>query len=256
MLASVKVLKLCTSDETAGDIPDSQRAYSVAERFIAAATGEPVQTTLRPIWPDDGLPDLIDRWLDRYEPDMVLFVVSPFWMTFESTPLKLQRKFGRLGTAVGGAGARVGGYSRISGTKPMQWLRRGAVAAIGGEYYFTPSYISELVERCGRRVLAREDVELVVRGPLEALGHHGTAATLRRAHARRNECERRLIEVCARLHAPYVTRAAPQSDDVNRANFGGDFVHTNVDAHRERGELEGRALAAAWSARQIEASRA
>src|SRR5437762_14075309 len=91
----MRVLKLCTSDEFAGDLPDSARAYRIAENVIREKTGEGVETTLKAIWPDRALPGIVEGWLDRYSTDLVLLVVSGYWMTFESVPLRLEHRLGR-----------------------------------------------------------------------------------------------------------------------------------------------------------------
>jgi hypothetical protein len=67
----MRVLRLSNSDDTAGELSPEVRAWHIAGEVLAAALGEPVETTTRVIWPEPSLPDLVDRWLDRYEPDMV-----------------------------------------------------------------------------------------------------------------------------------------------------------------------------------------
>jgi hypothetical protein len=248
----VKILKLCTSDELAPGIPEGQRAYQVAERVIHDATGEAVETTLRVIWPSPQLPDLLDQWLDKYGPDLVLFVVSPFWMTFESTPLKLQRRFGKAGQKLGQMGARVGGHPKVSETRAAMAARRLLISTIGGDFYFEPEEISELTDACTRRVLARESVGLVIRAPLTATGLHGNESSMRRASERRQRTARLLRELCEQVHVTFVDRHPSMTDEADRFEARADLVHSDVRAHRRRGELEGAALVEAW--RQLSGS--
>jgi len=239
----MKVLKLCTSDEFTSDVPDEQRAYRVAERVIADAAGEPVETILKPIWPRAELPAIIERWMMEHQPDLVLFVVSPFWMTFESVPLKLQRRFGRAGKAVGNLGTRTTRIPWLVTLRPYQFARRMAIRTIGGAYHFEPEYIADLTERCARVILREEKAGLVIRGPLVALGRHGSSGTRRRAGLRRLETHRRLKEIASRLHAGYVGAEAEPYDERSL-----DAVHSTAVAHRQRGMMEGQALAEAWKA--------
>ncbi len=240
----VKVLKLCTSDEFAPGVPDEARAYRVAERIIAERTGEQVETVLKTIWPTEALPDVIQRWQKEYRPDVVLFLVSPFWMTFESVPLALERRFGRVGGWVGRTTTRVGEHPRLSGSLPVRLARKLSLMLLRGAYYFEPDQVESVVESCLHRLLESESLDVVVRGPLNALGLHGSTRSLRAAEARRRRTDALLARTCARLHVKYVSRSAPGRPD--RARFQSDLVHTGVEAHRERGELEGGAIATLW----------
>lgn len=243
----MKVLKLCTSDELAGDIPDVQRAYRVAEQVIREATGEQVETKLHLIWPGEKLPGLVEGWVEQFQPDVVLVVVSPFWMTFASTPLRLRRRFKRFGEWLGKQGQRAAEHPRIGNSRLVRAGQRASLTLIGGDYHFEPSYVTAVTERVVRKILAAESVEVVVRGPLVALGHHGNRRSLADAERRRRTSDEQLRELCQRLHVTYVGKSAADAK-ADRQRFTGDLVHTDAEAHRERGELEGGAIARLWLA--------
>src|SRR4029079_15876972 len=86
----VRILRLSNSDDMreAPDVP--RRAYRIVEAALTAETGEPVETIVRDAWPEPNLPDVVDGWLKRYEPDIVFLKVSSYWFTYRSTPLKFQ----------------------------------------------------------------------------------------------------------------------------------------------------------------------
>ncbi len=242
----MKVLKLCTSDELAGDIPDESRAYRVAERVIRERTGLDVETVLQNIWPTDRLPRLLETWVAQHQPDVVLFVVSPYWMTFESVPLRVRRSAGPIGEKLGAWMTRVGENPRLSPSWPVRLARSASLRLIRGAYPFEPEEVTQVVEESLATLLANEWLEVVVRGPLVALGHHGSRRSLARAEAGRRKTDHLLRTLCARLHVTYVERPEGASHDNDREHFTGDFVHTDAEKHRERGELEGGAIAELW----------
>ena len=242
----LRVLKLGTSDDVAAAIPEVDRAYRVTERFLSHATALPVEVTSRVIWPGPKLPGLIDQWLDRYEPDLVLLVVNPYWMTFESVPLRLQRRLGWAGKAAGGLGTKAAGVSWLAHNPVFRAGRRLTLKTIGGDVHFEPAEVVAVVEQCARRIVRREGIGLVVRGPRNALTYHNDAAGRARGERRRLETHIALARLANELHAGYVGSESPAiaSDDADA--FGGDFVHTTTREHRERGLIEGRALLDAW----------
>jgi len=244
--APLRVLKLGTSDDLTAAIPEEDRAYRVTQRFLGDATGLPVEVISRVIWPGPKLPGLIDQWLDRYEPDLVLLVVNPYWMTFESVPLRLQRRLGWAGKAAGDMGTRAAGVPWLAYNPVFRAGRRFALKTIGGDVHFEPAEVVAVVEQCARRVLRREGIGLVLRGPRNALTYHNDAAGRARGERRRRETHIALARLAMELHAGYVGSDSPALafDDANA--FRGDFVHTTTREHRERGLIEGRALLDAW----------
>jgi hypothetical protein len=242
----MKVLKLCTSDELAGDIPDASRAYRVAERVIRERTGMEVETVLQNIWPTPRLPRLLEGWVSQHEPDVVLFVISPYWMTFESVPLRVRRSAGPIGEKLGAWMTRVGEDPRLSPSWPVRLARGASLRLIRGAYPFEPEEVASVVEDSLGTLLTNESLEVVVRGPLVALGHHGSRRSLARAEARRRKTDDLLKAACARLHVAYVGRPEGATHETDREHFTGDFVHTDAEKHRERGELEGAAIAEVW----------
>lgn len=93
------------------------------------------------IWPDERLPALVERWVDEFQPDLVLFVVNPFWMSYKSTPLRLQRRFGTIGRLLGKAGIAAAEVPWLAYTPPFKLARRAALGVLGGDYYFEPHEI-------------------------------------------------------------------------------------------------------------------
>ncbi|MCC6382893.1 MAG: hypothetical protein IT304_10320, partial [Dehalococcoidia bacterium] len=242
----IHLLRLCNSNDTYAGVPEQLRAGAIASDLLAAAAGEPVDTVSRVIWPDPTLPDLVDRWLDRYQPDVVSLKINTFWFAHESVPLKLERRFGSIGKVAGSAGRKAVGVPWVSRGRFFRLLNRVALRTIGGETYFTPDEVMATMEACVRRVLAREHVVLVVRGTEGGREHPELS---RRAFARYDERRRdvnaRMAALCGDLSIPYVGHGSRRSKDDFRRRAGADGFHNGTEGQRLVGIEEGEVLAAA-----------
>ena len=168
-MRAVRVLRLANSDDVVGDVPPALRSAAISERVLAEAVGEPVETVRRTVWPSDDLPDLVERWIGRYEPDLVSLTVASFWVAFASVPLRLQRRLPVIGPPLASFAFRAAGNERLAHNAAFRAVRRTMLRCIGGDYHFEPEYIVPLMEECFRRVLRSEDVGLAVRGPAPLL---------------------------------------------------------------------------------------
>lgn len=248
----MKLLRLGNSYDFDRNIATEDNKASVADRILAESSGEQVDTTIRVIWPDPSLPDLIEKWLDRYEPDALLLVVSSYWFTYVSVPVRVERTFGPLGKPLARAGLKAAATPWLAHNSGFRLARRATIAAIGGSTHFTPEQVIESMEACIRRIVAREEVALAVRGPRVAFAADGSRKTEQWAEARRTTVDHHLSALCKQLHVEYVgyEKGASILDDSD--TFQGDLVHSTASAHNEQGTREGEALLRAWKARQSE----
>ncbi len=231
----MKVLWLTNSDEVHGDIPDEVRTSRQTARLLEAAASETVEIIPRVIWPSPQLPDIIDGWMERYSPDIVLFQMNGFWYLYASVPLLFERKLGSVGKRISRAGLRAGRTPWIVKTRVFHFGRRVALRTIGGAHYFTPAEVCETVEACVRRIVRHEGAGLIVQGQLVpsswssappgaiAFVHQGVSA------------------LCESLHVTYV--AADPANPRESIDFWrkGDRLHTSEEGH-------------AWYARKIAAA--
>lgn len=246
-LPQMQVLRLGNSYEFDANIAPEANKTSISDRFLTEATGETVETTARVIWPQPELPELVERWLDRYQPDLVLLVVSSYWFTSVSLPLGLERRFGRIGRIAGRAGERLVRNERLVKNPGFRVLRKGVRASLGGVTHFEPEEVNERMEACIRRIVAREDVALAVRGPRLAHVSDDSERAKKAAEARRLIVHRRMAELCRQLHIEYLGYEAGLSAFDAPEQFQGDLVHVAADVHAEQGRLEAEAMLAAWS---------
>ncbi|MBI2766003.1 MAG: SGNH/GDSL hydrolase family protein [Chloroflexi bacterium] len=241
----MRILRLTNSSDILGSIPEPLRAHRVTEQMITELTGEPVETMMRVCWPGPELADIVHRWATRFEPDVVFMRASAFWCSYESVPLRIQRRLARIGGEhLANLGLKVAGAPAFATNPVFRAARRAALRAIGGDVHFQPAEVTANVEAVFRRVLSNESVIPVLRGPGFARDATGTERGLRRAQARNRRLDRALADMARRLG---ITYASPDAA-FRRDHLAGDDAHTNEAGQRAQGEIEGRLIAEAWLA--------
>jgi hypothetical protein len=241
----MKLLRLGNSTDMDANIPEKERSAWLSAQVFAEATGELPEMTVRSIWPTAQLPERVEAWLDEYEPDLVFFLVNAFWFTYPSVPLRLRRLFGPSGDAVSRLGFKIGRNPTFTRRRLFQFLRRWTVRAIGGDTHFTPESVLATVEACMRTIVAREDVVLVVRGPLASHGIEVGGRTQRRSDAAWRQVDSGLRKLCASLHVEYAGLDTPL--DTRGSLSAADLVHPDAAGHRYRAEMEGMLMARGWA---------
>lgn len=243
----MRVLRLSTSDETSSGVPAELRSAAICERMLAAASGEAVETITRTAWPEAGFPELLGGWIERYEPDIVLFVVPSVWVSFPTASLRLQRMRFPGAVLLGEAGASAGRHRTVVRNPIFRALRGAAMRTVGADYFFEPAAAAEVVGRALGRVLQREGVGLAVRGP-EPLILRAPLAEQRRAAGRCRELNTRVEATCRLLHVPYAGQAEAMPEGEYRRQHQPDLLHVNAEGHATRGRIEGALLLEAWAA--------
>lgn len=237
----MKVLWLTNSDDVGDTVPEDQRSFRVAARLVEAATGEPVEVTPRVIWPSAQLPDLIDEWIERYEPDIVVFKINGFWYLYPSIPLQVERMFGRrMGRPVARAGLKAAATPWIAHRAVFHLSRRLALKAMHGATHFSPQEVAELVERCTRRIVRHEEVGLVMRGQLAGWRNAPPGAEL--------FVHKKVAALCDELHVIYLARD-PEGPLLGAEYYKkGDRLHTDAHGHEAHARQEAIAIEAVWNA--------
>lgn len=242
----MRLLRLGTSGDVDPAIPEHERMPAIAASVFTLATGEAVEREARVARPTPELPVLLDRWMQRSDPEMVVFVVNVFWFAFESVPLKLERRFGRFARPFTKAGRSAAAKPWPGDTRAFRVTRKLALRTIGGDAYFTTGEVLRITEECIKVVVARESTAMVIRGPWSVLGEDGGLDGLRDAESRRLTVNAGLEALCRRYHVKYAGRATTLSEREWKALSRGDGLHANAAGQRERGEAEGAAMVRAW----------
>jgi hypothetical protein len=243
--AAVRILRLTNSNDMLADLPPEQMGAAIADQIVRERTGEPVETVIRVAWPGPALPDIVDSWLDRYEPDVVFLRAPGFWVSYESVPVRLQRRLGPLGKWPGELGLKIGGTPRFANSRAGKAARKLMMRTIGGDTYFTPEQATAHVAAVFSVVLARESIIPAMRGPGHPIDSSATRKGLVRATGRVDEFDARLRVLCASLHIAFASaRGVVHADSLLRA----DELHEGPEGQRLYGELEGHIIADAWLA--------
>ena len=238
----MKVLWLGNSDDV-GLAADRRggRSIDVAQRLLEEDTGGPVEITGRVIWPSPGLPDLIGGWVERYEPDVVMFKVNGYWYLYRSVPLRLERAFGRVaGGSIAKAGRATADIPWLAHTRAYHAARRMARRTIGAATFFTPAEVAGIVDRCIRRILQSERVGVVVWSPVGAWEGAPAGAAEHVFDA--------LDPLCRQLGVIHVAWKPGTPDPTADFFETGDRIHRANDGHNWYGEREARAINSAWQA--------
>jgi hypothetical protein len=244
----MRVIRVGTSNDYAGPMPETQRAWKIAEQILAEHAGEPVETILKRAWPSAALPPLVERWMDEYQPDMVVLQVNWFWYGYESTPLRFERRFGKTGARLSSAGLKVGNTPWFADNRWTRLGTRALARAVPGATHFTVPEVAATMEAAMRKVLAHEGVVLLVRGSDDWVRLPMASKRRNRRDATRTaEMARALRTICDRLNVPYRQRAKLTVEDlkteVNAAQW-----HNTPAGERLAGEFDGAAMVEAWQA--------
>ncbi|MEX0782093.1 MAG: hypothetical protein WD557_05540 [Dehalococcoidia bacterium] len=243
----MRVLRLSNSYDFAGDLRPEERSWFVAGEVLAQAAGEPVETTVRNIWPTEALPGLVDRWLVAGEPDLVFMKINWYWYAYESVPLRIRRKLGLFGRPLASAGENAAKIGWLSRTWAFQRSRRLVHRLMGGDSFFSEADVVERTKLVIRRIVTNEDRVVVVRATGAGRDDTGTLADyFERYQARTNRVEREIAAFCAELGVHFSSPDLHAREDQDLG--GGDGLHKGARGYRVVGEDEGAAMVAAWRA--------
>jgi hypothetical protein len=229
----VKILRLGTSNDQEGRVPADAMSHRIVERELSRITGQQWETVVRRIWPTPALPGLVERWMAEEQPDVVFVGMPAYWVTYESVPLRIQRRLGRLGAPLAELGVRASRNRRLETSRTYHALRRLAIRVIGGEPNFTPAEVIAVMSDVFAILARHEEAVVVSNLPRGRRKYVVTAMGVRRAEARRLEVVRAMTGVLDRLHIEH-------SEPVARAHYlqgittpaGPDQLHSNEEGHR------------------------
>ncbi len=240
----MKMLRLAHSQEMFARVPPEKRVQAVAGRRFEEVVGEPVETVHRMIWPNPELPQIIGSWMERYQPDLVYLSCTGFWYTWDSSLVKLRRRF-RLAASATRAIGRLSFSDSVAHNRAYRALRRLGLRTIGGAPFFQPEEIADLMEASLRSILAHEPAGVIFRlGP--ALAHHSTAANRAECIRRRAVVHGRLKPFCERLHIIYQGSEDDRMYGEEPEFFFVDHLHWNEAGHARQAELDTEAMLEAW----------
>jgi hypothetical protein len=236
----MKVLWLGNSDDAGNPTGGSM---AIARRLLEQHRGEDVELTARVIWPSDDLPEIIGRWLQRYEPDVVMSKLDGYWYLHNSLPLRIEQALGRWGgTSVRAWGERAVRHDWFRHSWPYRGFRALAKRSLGTATNFSPQYVAGVTERCVRRIVAREGTGLTVWGQT---GPWPGAPAGAQAYM-----YGRISKLCAQLHVSFVAWDPASPAPGPRGFQLEDGIHRNDDGHEFFALREAHSLRLAYESSQ------
>ncbi len=236
---TVRILWLGNSDDLGEYVPLEARAHIVAARLLERELGRPVEVVLRAIWPDPELPRIIDGWMERYDPQLVLFKVNAYWYLYRSVPLQIERKLPWMGRYLGSAGAAAGRRRWLSERRLFHAGRDLLLRTVGGASHFTVPEVVETVEVVTRQILQRESAGLVIHPTLD---HWATNPHKQKA------AHDAISALAGDRHVAYLGADPFDPADRPPKDFyaGRDRLHSNEEASAWLGARQAAALLQAW----------
>jgi len=234
----VNLLLLGNSNESVQWFEGGETSEDIVRRRWSEEFGQPAEVTAKSIWPDVKFPATLEKWLVKYQPDIVYLKTVSFWFSHESVPLKLERIGGRLGKKLGKAGLDAASNRTLSHNVPFRLLRNLAQRTIGGDTNFSTADVIDCLSECIRIVLQREGTVLVVSGPGGRVNYAVTRRKQKRNEQRRQLVDQSLQSLCAQLHVEYEGAEEPQwRSPLWKRQHVGDGIHFNAAAAARRGDL-------------------
>ena len=224
----MKILRFGTSQDNSERFTVGEPRELVIQAELERQLGETVEIVTKRIWPDDRFPSLLSQWINEVEPELVTFPVLGYWFNFESVPLKLQRRFGRVGSTIADAGKRMADVPWIGHTAVFRAGRRASQRVIGGATYFTPSEVVDCFGACVREVARREGIGLIVQGPYGGQHLAGSdSKAIAREESRRQEVNLGLRELSEQHHVRFIEHP------INRRVAGIEFSTIGNGLHMD-----------------------
>lgn len=226
----MKILRLGNSQDFVGVDPAFSRE-SLLCSGLEAELGEPVEMVTKRAWPTERLPLLLRGWLEEEEPDVVFLQVPSYWFMYESVPLKLQRRLGRLGVAVGKRGQALADVSWLAHNRVFRTGRKLLTRVIGGEANFTAEEVIERMTAVVREVVRHEGVVLHVQGPPSDAHYGHSRRAMARLEQSRQQVTQKLAELCAAYRVSFRGYPVPTWQTGEGPKSGGDGVHYGAEGN-------------------------
>ena len=243
----MKILRLSHSSDTFPVPAPEERSWAIAERALAEASGESATTVIKPLWPTPGLAAAVDRWMEAERPEVVFLWVSAYWFLYGTIAERLRRILPGPARPLATGAGQLGRLKWLTQSRPLEPVKGLAERVIGTAALLSPDESVAIVEAVIRQILLREECLVVVRGPTTPV-YFRTPRHQRRAQDLTTEVDRRMADLCGRLHLPYIPGARVASVEEEAALRQADRVHWNKRGHELYGAIEADGMVRAWRA--------
>lgn len=195
-----------------------------------AALGGRPEFIVKFAWPNENLPDVVEKWIAEEQPDVVLLLLNEFWFNYRSAPQFVERKFGPVGQLAGKAGARIGRNPRLAYSGPFQKFRKLTQARVGADAFFEPDHVVSVVSDVLRRIMRSEGVVPLVVGPMGRIEEAISPAFRVESARRRARVAGPMADFCATHHITYWGPDSPEAKGVpQNVSRMADDLHPDAD---------------------------
>lgn len=237
----MKILGLLNSNVNAGDanIPRQDLFPARMQEALAKSFGMEVEVQARNCWPTPRLPGRVAGWVNEFEPDLVVYSVTGFWFLYESTPVRLERKLGLAGKAIGRVSREAAARPWLAHNRAFQWSRRVTQNAVGGQAWFSADQVVEISQKVILASLRRESAYTVVFGPSGGDKWARNEQHLKELVARRRRVDAAMAAFCKAHHVEYWDEAKlAEIRDPRAASLQGDDLHLDREGHKRVAEYQ------------------
>lgn len=217
----VKILRLTNSNDVLSTTNRPEALRQGLEQFL----GEPVEIVVKTIWPTETLPETVEKWVAREQPDLVWVGLVNYWYEYMSVPKRLERLLGPFGKRASDLGFKAADAQWLSNNFAFRAMRRALQQTIGGDPHFTPQQVVERMEAVARRVLRSEGVVLVMWGPNANTKYSIGRRAERRGEQRRQYVRRHMQRLAESLHFSYLSAEEPRWKVEGKPEFAKDHFH-------------------------------
>mgnify|MGYP001334887755 CR=1 FL=1 len=237
----MKILRLSNSNDVLSTTNRPEALREGLEEFL----GEPVEIVVKPLWPTEGVADVVEKWVAKEQPDLVWVGLVNYWYEYMSVPKRMERILGRFGKRASDLGFKAADAQWLSNNFAFRAMRRALQQTIGGDPHFTPEQVVERMEAIARRVLRNEGVVLAMWGPNAHTKYSLGKRAEKRGEARRQYVRRNMERLAQSLHFEYYAYAEPGWKVHGTPEFAKDHFHysTNWGEMAAARELEVMKLA-------------
>ncbi|MEO8541218.1 MAG: hypothetical protein ABI577_15865 [bacterium] len=198
---------------------------------LEALLERPVTLVGKAIWPEEVLPGIVERWMEREKPEIVWLDVAAYWVCYESSPARVKRWFGRLGQHAAAYGERAGRTKWLAERRTFRAVRKLTQIVIGGDPAFSTEDVIERITRCARIILRGEDVLLVIEAPRGRNNMYATRGAVRRGEVRRLRVHKAMRALATELHCGFLGSDVSLRESAPIRNFQKDAFHMDETGH-------------------------
>jgi hypothetical protein len=199
---------------------------------------------------------VVRRWMDEFRPELVTFYVSSFWFLYESTPVRMERKFGGPGRFISQQSQKIAATPWLAHNRVFQWGRKRTQDVLGGSAWFEPDEVIARSIQIIREVIQSEGSYLVVVGASGGERWARDKEHLQRIIARRDTVDAALGAFCRSHHIEYVSVAqlSALATPPEPVSLQGDELHLDRKGHSQVAEFYFR-VGLGWAQRALKATR-